>query len=260
MKGLSCSRVPTVQYPSASLAPSLTLVQSGAAGGWSSPERRLREGHIHYRAGFPAERHVPHVAHDADDLARHIAVRRKFKPHFPSDGVLARKITPRQRFANDRHLRIGGRILFGEKAAPQQRNSHHAKKSRTHRGVIGSVGFAGWEGRISDNGEPDAGLALAVHRERSRQRGISQAGLRLKPRQQLVGESRPLLRCRIFKLGERNLSLDDVSWVEAGTDRRDPCEAAEEEAARNQKHNGQRNFRARQETQYIIAATLASTL
>src|SRR5205814_5567356 len=119
-----------------------------------APERRLNEGHIHHRAGLPAKRHIPHVANDADDFAQHIAVRRKSKSHLPSDGVLVREITLRQRFANDCYFRIGRRVLLGEKTAPQQRNPHHAKIVGTHRSVIGGGGFAGREWRIPYYAEP----------------------------------------------------------------------------------------------------------
>ena len=48
--------------------------------------------------------------------------------------------------------------------------------------------------------------------------------------------------------------------IEAGIDRRDEHKAAHEEAARNQKHHRQRNFRDRQEAPHMLAAALASTL
>src|SRR6266496_124693 len=49
----------------------------------------------------------------------HIAVWRKSKSHLSSDRVLVREITPCQRFANDRYVRIGRRILLGKETAPQ---------------------------------------------------------------------------------------------------------------------------------------------
>src|SRR5205814_9937663 len=117
----------------------------------------------------------------ADGFAQTLAVRRKSTSHLPSDGVLVREITLRQRFANDCYFRIGRRVLLGEKTAPQQRNPHHAKIVGTHRSVIGGGGFAGREWRIPYYAEPTVGCALAVHREGSRQSRILQTRLHMKP-------------------------------------------------------------------------------
>src|ERR1039458_7444179 len=82
----------------------------------------------------------------------------------------------------------------------------------------------------------------------------------MEARQQLLRESRPLLRRRVLKLGKRNLGFRDVVRIEARIDRRDQRKAADQEAARNQEHHRQRYLCDRQDTSHMPAAMLASTL
>ena len=44
-----------------------------------APERRLRERHVHHGRGILAQRDVAHVADDAHDFARSVAIGRKTK-------------------------------------------------------------------------------------------------------------------------------------------------------------------------------------
>src|SRR5215469_8301474 len=82
----------------------------------------------------------------------------------------------------------------------------------------------------------------------------------MKARPQFVGESPPLLRRPVFKLGKRNFGSYDVLGIEARTYGCNQCKATDQETACNQKHHGQRDFSDRQDIPQMPTAILTSTL
>src|SRR5262249_9424293 len=70
---------------------------------------------------------LPHVAHDADDLARHIAVSQTDRDT-PAEWLFVRKVLSRQGFTDhDDVTRLTG-FLFGEEATAFERDLQRAKK------------------------------------------------------------------------------------------------------------------------------------
>ena len=85
---------------------------------------------VEHRAGRRVEAAFAHIGHDADDCEHaEIAVHApEFDPE--ADRILIRPACPRERFADDRHVRRAGTIAILEQAAAQKRDAHCAEVAR----------------------------------------------------------------------------------------------------------------------------------
>src|SRR5579862_3272483 len=101
--------------------------QIGSDNNDGAPERGLREWHVHHRCGSLPEFNVAHIAHDADDFARRLAMGRESENEPLADGILIWEIRASHRFADDGDARRGRNVFAAEFTALQQGDPHHSK-------------------------------------------------------------------------------------------------------------------------------------